>query len=622
MKYYFGKPFNDHSVRVEAKDKLHAIKIFKVTELFPEKCVDGSFYKKRKGLHLNEYISALNRYNYVFKVDDPPIYIYEERENNDWEKIGSILLSECINVDFRELLPQVNLLEAPKVDGEESEQTEMLPIIGNAQSVAQIQSKLALREEHDAIALKKAELEMMMRQMDSAMNILKKELQQKQKIVYIIETYLGIHEEVVQIADGDPAPENSPLTLFQQKLYMDEEVGIWDDPDGQGIDCQEIEQFDEWITKHYMNFAYEPLSIVVWQVRRNDKQYNDVWSNVQFNRWNKATYFLIRNGSKLYRIWSNVSISSKLFPTKNEYLSLIKKEEKYGRDHAAEALQKKHENYLYGLIAIQGIIERTDILGSRLRQNGINLLKPRNDFDGFIKFIRDAEPEFWIGDGKPRWTEFLKSNRETICKGSRVCLSTEKYYFKLFSSRNEDNDKWRCEPFKPSTSPHRDCCYSVKAFKGESPKVYFPSGTTIQIKYQPGDFVGYDPITYEEIKRKRRVPWFLYIDEVINFDEITLEQADYYLKSRLDRENYIRMLPTLHWIRSIKLKELAIEDEFAKMICGQLKWDLNFKTRQRIQDVIDWWKLKNKWKRAITIENSTATRMILRRLRKRNQNQQ
>lgn len=64
------------------------------------------------------------------------------------------------------------------------------------------------------------------------------------------------------------------------------------------------------------------------------------------------------------------------------------------------------------------------------------------------------------------------------------------------------------------------------------------------------------------------------------------------------------------------MKELEIEDEFAKMICSQLNWELNITTRQEIQRAIDWWKLKNKWKRAITTENSTATRMIVRKLKK------
>jgi len=42
---------------------------------------------------------------------------------------------------------------------------------------------------------------------------------------------------------------------------------------------------------------------------------------------------------------------------------------------------------------------------------------------------------------------------------------------------------------------------------------------------------------------------------------------------------------------------------------------MNEKNEEKIQQAIQWWKLKNKWKRAITVKESTATRMILRKLK-------
>ena len=600
MKFCFGTPHEHHSVIVEAKNLEHAIKIFKIEELFPERCVDSSYWKRdEQGCFDSEYDNTLGRYNYRF-TDNPKIFIYEETEV--WKQISSIELSECIEVDYRSLIPRANLLEGPCV--QESE--ENLPVVINSRVIAQVNSKLELREKHDEIIRKRAELELMIRECNVAMNVLQQELKQKQKIVYILETFLGIHEEIVQIADGEPST-NAPLTLYQQKLYMDEEVGIWDDADGQGLDCRQIEQFDDWIAKHYKLFAYEPLSIVVWQVRRSKKEYGDLWENVQFNSWNQQTYFLIRNGERLYRIWSNVSVGDRLFPTATEYQSLIQEEQEWSEERARQKLQEKHESYLYGMIAIQGIIERTEVLGTRLRER-VNLLKPDGIPEDLVKLVRDDETEYWIGDGRLRWRDFLSKNRQTICVGTRVCLSVEKFYFS-FSSK--ESDYWRCEPFRPSNTSTRDCCYSIEASKEESRGTYFPRGTSFVIRYQPGDSVGWDPYTYQEVIRKRRVPWFLYGDEVLNFDEITLEEADYYLKSRLDRKDYLRMLPTLFWIRRVKLRELELEEEFIKMIAGQLKWELDDKNRKKIYEKIQFWKLKNKWKRALTTKESTATRMIL-----------
>ena len=607
MKFCFGD--GSKCVYVEARNLEHAIKTFKVSELFPEKCVDSMYYKlDAEGHTLNEYDSILGRYLYQFKTSDPKIFIYEEQEDN-WVKIASIGLKECVEVDFRESMPVTNLLEAPQAQVQREEVT--LPVVINEQALSRVTHKIQLREKHDALAQKKAELESMMREVQQAMNVIMKELDQKRKIVYILETFLGVHEEIVQIADGAPA-ENVPLTLYQQKLYMDEEVGIWDDADGQGIDCQQIEQFDDWIAKHYKTFAYEPLSIVVWQVRREKKEYGNLWTNVQLAQWNQQTYFLIRNGERLYRIWSNVSVSDRLFPTVTEYQKLIREEQKWGEERTREKLQEKHESYLYGMIAIQGIVERTEILGLRFRER-VNLLRPDGIPEDLVKLVRDDESEFWIGDGKPRWRDFLEKNRQTIRVGTRVCLATEKFYFSLY--REKDNDQWRCSPFHPSNPPSRDCCYSIEATKNESKGVYFPHSTSMLIRYQPGDSVGWDPYTYQEIARKRRVPWFLYSDEILNFDEITLEEADYYLKSRLDRKSYLRMLPTLYWVRRVKMRERVLEEEFTKMIAGQLNWELNEENSKKIQEKIQLWKLKNKWKRALTTKESTATRMILRWLK-------
>lgn len=45
MKFCFGSPSTHDSVVVEARNLEHAIKIFKVVELFPEKCVDSVYFK-------------------------------------------------------------------------------------------------------------------------------------------------------------------------------------------------------------------------------------------------------------------------------------------------------------------------------------------------------------------------------------------------------------------------------------------------------------------------------------------------------------------------------------------------------------------------------------------------
>jgi len=603
MKFSFGSSYSD-SVTVEAKNLDHAIRIFKVSELFPEKYVDQKFIKS------SDYDHDLRRYINTYK-GDPLIYIFEVSPDKKRDKkVGSVRLKDCIDIDFRDYLPSSNLLEAPKeLTQEETEDTTKLPIVTSAQALVQVNSKLVLREKHDAIAKKKAELEAMVSEMNKAMAALNEEIDKKKKVVYIIETYLGLQEEVVQIASGKPSDPDTPLTLFQQKLYMDEEVGIYDDD---GIDFSNIDEFDTWIVKNIDKFAYKQKSIIAWQVRRSKKSYegSDAITSAQYSTWNKQTYFLIRNGENIYRIWSNVYISDRLFPKQLEYSSIILDKDT-PNDWRKKDLLKLHESYLYGLIAIQGIIERTDILGTNLKGK-VNLTKPDGAPDHLVKFIRDDEPEFWLGDGRPRWREFLKKNQETVTVGSRICRATTKRFFKI---NGNDNDGWRAEPFRPAYPPSFGDVLNVIASKEDPRGNYLSHGSEFKVLYMPENEDYWDRRTWECRKRKRRVSWLFYSDEVLNVDEITLEDIDYYLHSRLDRKDYLHLIPTLTWLRKFKIDEEALEEEFCKMIASTLKMDYNETNRKKIRKAVSWWKLKNKWKRALTKEESTAFRMITNKLK-------
>ena len=577
MKYRFGK--DSESTHFEAKTLEHAIKLFKAAELFPEQFADNKFIEYR------DYDDDLDRYIYKLKPG-ALIYIYDDKN----KKIGSVLVDECINIDYRNLLPSIPLLEAPTVKTEE-EPKETLPVIGSEKAVTQIGTKIALREAHNELMRKRADLERLTDEVKNSLNIIKKELQQKQKVLYILELFMGIHEEIIELKEGTNAPENTPLTLFQQILYMDEEVGIWDD--GEGLDFKSIDKFDEWIVKEYKRFLHQLKSICVFKIRRDSKDYGDPFINMSFNEENKKTYFLIRNGDQLCRIWSDITVSKRLFPTKNEYQALY--EEWKTWTDAKEKLQDYHESYLYGLLAMQGIIERTEVLGSELRKH-INFMRFDGLPDEWIKLIRDDEPEFWITDGKPSWQDYIKANRATIGIGTRIILSTREHSFRLNS--NKDSDDWRASPFRPGSPPSRREVYVVDDVEEG---IYH--GKLFIIHYSPAEYW---------MERKRKVCFRLYSDEILNFDKITLEDAEYYESNRLYRKNYLSLLSTIHWIKLIRKEEQSLEFEFTKFIAGKLGWD-EFGYPE-IRRAIDWWKLKNMWKRDLTVDEAKAVRMILKKL--------
>ena len=90
-----------------------------------------------------------------------------------------------------------------------------------------------------------------------------------------MKNYAGIDAEIVQIRNGSPAQEDEPLTIYQSKLFMDENVGILRLFEGgsDSLDVNNLEQFDSWIADHYKTFMPADKALSVWKIRREAKQY-------------------------------------------------------------------------------------------------------------------------------------------------------------------------------------------------------------------------------------------------------------------------------------------------------------------------------------------------------------
>ena len=119
---------------------------------------------------------------------------------------------------------------------------------------------------------------------------------------------------------GTSAPPSIPLTIFQRKLYADEELAAWADVD-EKFDYQDEKKFiDEIVSQSELQaqiFGGAERAVVCCGTRRTDKDYGDAWANRQ-NEINQEVYLLIRDGENLYRVFSPVEShlhSDLLFPS-------------------------------------------------------------------------------------------------------------------------------------------------------------------------------------------------------------------------------------------------------------------------------------------------------------------
>ncbi len=140
------------------------------------------------------------------------------------------------------------------------------------------------------------------------------------------------------------------------------------------------------------------------------------------------------------------------------------------------------------------------------------------------------------------------------------------------------------------------------------------------IKYNPGGEVRNNWDYYDDgHERKNQLSYKIFETDsnVLNFDAITMDDINYYLFERRHRVEYLHMMPVLYNIKVLKEQEAAKELEFVKGLVEDMKRKHQKLSdpRKEIWEAIEWYKLKNKSKRALTERDDLAWRMIKKRLK-------
>lgn len=138
--------------------------------------------------------------------------------------------------------------------------------------------------------------------------------------IFNVELYAGLAEQVIQFAEGEPAPMTEKIRLMQRRHYMDEEclaryeVG--------GMEFKDIDAFDAWLARpeNRDRILPFPRCVVAFQVRRKQKERPVPVSLIQLFHQiddiaaDKFTFLYIRNGENLYRLSTRVEFTEQLFP--------------------------------------------------------------------------------------------------------------------------------------------------------------------------------------------------------------------------------------------------------------------------------------------------------------------
>lgn len=143
-----------------------------------------------------------------------------------------------------------------------------------------------------------------------------------------LDVFGGKKVQVIPIRDGVEAPEGTPLTIYQNRLFLDEEIALFLHRDG--FDHKDIQALPAIVAKHplivdRMIPALRGVALV--RIRRGKKSYfgkdaglAEILQEIGMQALDTEQFLMIRDGERLHLVFVETALqeAERLFPTVDE----------------------------------------------------------------------------------------------------------------------------------------------------------------------------------------------------------------------------------------------------------------------------------------------------------------
>lgn len=625
--YSFGG--HDHRWKCTAPNVNAAIRMFRISALFPATYATmpalGGEDEYRRYLVSGRAGDSIEVRGDRYYTDAKPGAVVRVYEGNTREPVAMIPVWDvAVEVETMAMLRQI-----PDFNAEAPTTTALAP---RAAAPGRSSTETALVKLQTQLAELERQKYALQAQADAAMAAAKLQMQN----VWLIELFIGSSESVIVLRDG--AGSESDIHVYQRTYCMDEEIAEyavfndveWSEHDR--FDYQDVGAFDRWLLsdrQHLDQIIPAAKGVRALRVRRNEKarsadNLGEALSNAQEAQWDRQTHLYIRNGERLYRISIDVNLWPRLFMAAED----VPGEKKYDDDDSfarfrverdTEEAKRKVKHYFAGLLALQGIIQRSDLLAP-LSEPRPNILAPMPEG---IVFVRDDEPltQRLLTDAANEWLHTLtwqvyaKWLEGQLAVGVQVMLVK---HIHLGSSPGSSHDSWEQRTHYTAgqwgESPPVKQIYTiedkVKGLYGAQWDILIP-----RPRYRLGDSYaeGYDGDEENRQRpRRRRVRFSVYPEEIIPVDLVSARVLRYLIADRTHRsENVEAFWLMRRWFRRAEA-ERAAEKPFIDLVLVQAGADPHDDhERARAERLLRWWKLKVKEHRTIGTDEAKALRMIV-----------
>lgn len=251
--------------------------------------------------------------------------------------------------------------------------------------------------------------------------------------------YTGDGVSVQPIIEGKSALSSEPLTVYQRKLFMDQEFAVWDDVD-RLFDSRSSELFFKALAKNgalRQQLIPAQRGVVAMAVRADAVDYSPKTIGAALeadarNRSNKELFLLVRDGENWYQVFSDEpshELSPRLFPTRNELDQIftgIDGEEIGFEDlrFTNRATEFDHKSLAYKrfLILACGLDHRLKLFGDFYPDSeALHFISMRFQRD-YMRFIADDDSDVMLGDNVGSVHQFIRHNHDQLAAGCRVLV--------------------------------------------------------------------------------------------------------------------------------------------------------------------------------------------------------
>lgn len=498
--------------------------------------------------------------------------------------------------------------------------TDLVPTKGGSpvaakQELGRLSALIA--EKKEVVKAKRDELDDLLRAQLSAtrkmLEPLEKMAAQLTEGIWTINLYLGRDEELIMLTDGEPADADEPITIRQMVLAMDQECAVAAETGG--IDSISIEAFDDWLVEdpaHLDQVLPERKGVVALQPRFTDKRYSDPWKDAAAGAGNEQTYFLIRNGDKVYRTATDFKVGRRLVPASDEFTSFFVEQHRDwdtgaveerriepGTDawmKAEERADARGRHYMRVALILQGLVDRTTVFAP-LPPEKVSFLDTADFEKGRVRFVMDGEDA--LGTGRESFYDWQRRLNSELHKGMRIIgsfvgeewrESNERYDF---NGRSVYGRHSRLSP-ENAEAPESRVVHVIEKRRTDG---------SFEFRYHRTEEI-WDARKFEYRPPKTKATCVIRPEDrfILPFDLVAIEELEYYLSSRSERGDYIAMFPVIKAAIRAKREEAAAETPFRQLLVGQMvaRNDVsNESAEAEVDDLISWWKFSTRTHRAL-----------------------